>query len=132
MEAMVWNHKEIVELIDELKVQETLWNPVAVNYSSREARNVVWQQMAKKFKRPVDHIRRKINSLFSSYRRARTRFLRNKEDPPWKYYKYFAFLYEDKKLSDSSIVDILSENVKLFLIIKNKINYNKFIFIEQR
>jgi hypothetical protein len=65
------DRKECLNVIEEFRLQEVLWNLKNPSYISKNAKHDAWCHLAKELKRLVGEIKKKILSLQGSYRREK-------------------------------------------------------------
>ncbi|XP_067214171.1 uncharacterized protein [Linepithema humile] len=68
---MEWIEEKIIKLITSYKDFELLWNPKHKYYHNKLKKNTAWEEIAKEFNCQVPEIKKKIDSLLSSFRRER-------------------------------------------------------------
>ena len=70
---MEWDQDICVQLINEYKNKEVLWNPRDPAYYNKVKKDDAWEELSEKFEKNCEELKKKINSLKGSYRREKAR-----------------------------------------------------------
>lgn len=72
--SMDWGREKCIRLIDEYKSYPELWNPCHPSYYNKTRKYEVWERIAQVLGfRSVDDVKKKMDSILASYRRAKLR-----------------------------------------------------------
>ncbi|KAL7634513.1 UNVERIFIED_CONTAM: hypothetical protein RMT77_014890 [Armadillidium vulgare] len=66
-----WTQAQSLQLIEEYKNHELIWNPNHQYHTDRMIKQHSWEEVAKKLNRPVDECRKKMECLLSGFRREK-------------------------------------------------------------
>ncbi|XP_071639782.1 uncharacterized protein [Temnothorax longispinosus] len=70
---MEWDQEICIQLINEYKNKEVLWNPRDSAYYNKIKKEDAWRELAEKTGKSSEEVKKKIESLKGSYRREKTR-----------------------------------------------------------
>ncbi|XP_054283483.1 uncharacterized protein LOC129000544 [Macrosteles quadrilineatus] len=105
---MEWTDDKVLELIEEYKARPVLWDPTSADYKLLNKKSDSWKSLAAVMTTDVEEVKKKINSLLSSFRRERTK--ENKKSgmaanevykSNWFAYAPMAFLKDKFKVNDT-------------------------------
>jgi len=68
-----WDTKTSLQLIDEFRLQEVLWNPTNQYYFSKNKKHDAWCHLAKQFDTDIEEVKLKIQSIQGSYPREKAK-----------------------------------------------------------
>lgn len=68
---MEWSNSNSIKLINEYKKYECLWNPCHDGYKSKTKKLDAWMEIAQTMGGEVNEMKKKMESLLSSFRRER-------------------------------------------------------------
>ncbi|KAK0080296.1 hypothetical protein PV325_000147 [Microctonus aethiopoides] len=96
---MEWSNSLSVNLINLYREHECLWNPLDDDYKSKLKKTEAWNEISEIMECEVIEVRKKMESLLSSFRRERqkqTEFSRGDEnfEPTWFAFKHMTFLMD--------------------------------------
>ncbi|XP_011871768.1 PREDICTED: uncharacterized protein LOC105564173 [Vollenhovia emeryi] len=70
---MEWDQETCIQLINEYRKKEVLWNPRDPAYYNKLKKEDAWKELREKFGKSIEELKKKIDSLKGSYRREKTR-----------------------------------------------------------
>jgi len=119
---MEWSNAVVLNLIDEYRQRECLWNPKDSNYKSKTKKLDAWSELANVFKCDILEIKKKMESLQSSFRRERqkeeTTTGMGAEDAyqsKWFAFKSLEFLKDKFEPRKTVNTEVSINNVSLFI-----------------
>lgn len=74
-----WPHEKSLQLINEYRKHEMLWNFHIPEYRKKAQKEILWYKMAKKFDEEPEVIKKKMEVLKASYRREKSKIRRGAE-----------------------------------------------------
>ncbi|XP_077288980.1 uncharacterized protein LOC143913199 [Arctopsyche grandis] len=94
-----WDEKSILQLIEIYKGIEILWNQKHSHYYNHMKKTEAWEYMGRVFGLESEEVRRKMDSLLSSFRREKKKCIKRSKDgtvdssnSTWFAFKYMTFL----------------------------------------
>lgn len=90
---MEWNNKSILKLIDLYREQNCLWDPANSDYKNKSKRLEAWTEISHLIGTNMDDVKRKMESLLTSFRRERQREDNKNMNGADKIYKSTWFAY---------------------------------------
>lgn len=71
--VMEWDQEICMQLINEYKNKEVLWNPRDSAYYNKIKKEDAWRELSEKIGKSSEEVKKKIESLKGSYRREKAR-----------------------------------------------------------
>jgi hypothetical protein len=91
MTQVEWTNELVIRLIQEYKLRPMLWDPDHDMYRIQTAKYEAYAELAAMFGCDIVDLRRKLNSVFASYRREKVK-IRSGGKSYWFLYQYMKFL----------------------------------------
>nr|CAH7769819.1 unnamed protein product [Callosobruchus chinensis] len=94
MPSTAWTNELVVELIDNYKLHECLWNAKHIKYKCRNTKLDAWVTLAEKTGKNVAEVKRKVKNIVAQFARERRRRRTMKKSGAAAYFKSKWFAYE--------------------------------------
>ncbi|XP_069699544.1 uncharacterized protein [Periplaneta americana] len=101
MSKLEWTEDAVINLINVYREQEALWNPKHPFYHNKLRKHDAWEAIGKMFSCKAEEVKKKIESLLTSFRRERQKSTKRSGmgsdevyESTWFAYKYMSFLLE--------------------------------------